>query len=38
MYSDGEIQIGAGSGRFLSGRDDYSLADLTSIRTITAPG
>jgi len=26
VYSDGEIRVGAGFGRFLSGRGDYSLA------------
>jgi allantoinase len=29
VYADGEIRVGAGFGRFLSGRDDYSLAGLT---------
>jgi dihydroorotase-like cyclic amidohydrolase len=26
VYAGGEIRVGAGFGRFLSGRDDYSLA------------
>jgi hypothetical protein len=26
VYGDGEIQVGAGFGRFLSARDDYPLA------------
>jgi allantoinase len=26
VYADGEIRVGAGFGRFLSGRDDYGLA------------
>jgi dihydroorotase-like cyclic amidohydrolase len=34
VYAGGEIQVGAGFGRFMSGRDDYSLAgpdrDITS--------
>jgi hypothetical protein len=26
VYADGEIRVGAGFGRFLSGRRDYGLA------------